>query len=120
MLKITTVLIFIVLSLVLTIPVNGCVKPPTDLQYNAQQAVDSAIVDQADVYAKTMYEKAVSDLSAGNVSLVVYHYQEAAMRFQNAIDAAHLASTMAKRNKNTISESPNKEGSTCNCRNCIH
>ena len=110
--------------------------PPTELQYSAHQAVDSAAIDHADMYAKAKYAEAALDLSDGSYYLVAHDYMNAAVSFQSAIDAAHLASAIAKINKNMIvsamaninksinSESSSKdginEGSVCSCRNCRH
>lgn len=70
---------------------TGCAKPPTELQSQAQQALDAAKAEGADAYAKDGYDKAASLLSEGNGLVDSKDYKGAAEKYQAALDAANAA-----------------------------
>ena len=70
---------------------TGCAKPPTELQSQAQQALDAAKAEGADAYAKDAYDKAASTLSEGNGLVDSKDYKGAAEKYQAALDGANAA-----------------------------
>ena len=74
---------------------TGCAKPPTELQNQAQQALDAAKAEGADMYAKDAYDKAASTLSEGNGLVDSKDYKGAAEKYQAALDGANAAKAAA-------------------------
>ena len=104
------------LIMLTTIFYVGCAKPPTELGNQAQQAVDIAKTEGADlcVNAIDSYRTAVDHLKEANELVDCKDYEGAADYYKEAIKCANIAAAIAKVSKDVGSKANVNDSLVCN------